>query len=111
MLLDLAQLSAIGTLVLCYMLQGVGRACYEGTNKALYADLFPHDSEAAFSNSVLANGAASAIGFFMFPSFTNGAIAATAFSSACVAIVSYVCAEALSRCKVTPTPPELVTIR
>ncbi len=58
-------------------------------------------SEAAFSNIVLANGGASAIGFFMFPNLTNGAMATTAFLSACVAILAYVCAEVLSRCKST----------
>ncbi len=43
LLFDLEQLAAVGVLVLCYALQGVGRACFEGTNKALYADLFPND--------------------------------------------------------------------
>ena len=50
-------------LILSYVLQGVGRACYEGTNKALYADFFPQDSEAAFANIVLAGGTASAVAF------------------------------------------------
>ena len=27
-----------------YLLQGLGRSCFEGTNKALYADLFPNDA-------------------------------------------------------------------
>ena len=94
-----AELAAFGTLVSCYLLQGVGRACYEGTNKALYADFFPHDSEAAFSNIVLANGAASAVGFFLFPSLPNSTMAGTALSAALVAIVAYAGAEAVQRCK------------
>mmetsp|Transcript_19057 Transcript_19057/g.48798 ORF Transcript_19057/g.48798 Transcript_19057/m.48798 type:complete len:499 (-) Transcript_19057:309-1805(-) len=101
LLLDVEQLAAIGTLVSCYALQGVGRACYEGTNKALYADFFPNDTEAAFSNIVLANGIASAVGFFLFPSLANGTMASIALASAGIAIVGYLGAEALRKCKPT----------
>ena len=55
-------------LVSCYLLHAVGRACFEGTNKALYADFFAGgDESAAFSNIVIANGLASAIAFFTYP--------------------------------------------
>ncbi|KAL3924035.1 MAG: hypothetical protein SGPRY_004038 [Prymnesium sp.] len=57
LLLPAQNLGSWPLLLSCYFLQGVGRACYEGTNKALYADFFPDDSTAAFSNIVLANGA------------------------------------------------------
>ena len=82
-------------LVLTYLLQGVGRACYEGTNKALYADRFPADSEAAFANIVLANGAASAVAYFTFPELSREARATASLASAAVAIVAYVGAEAV----------------
>lgn len=75
--------------------QGVGRACYEGTNKALYADRFPGKSEAAFANIVLANGAASAIAYFTFPELSRPARAAAALASAVLAMVAYAGAEAV----------------
>jgi len=59
-----SDLSAWGVLVPLYLLQGIGRAGYEGTNKALYADFFPRSLPAAFSNIVIANGLASAASFF-----------------------------------------------
>ena len=40
LVLDEDQLAAYFPLVMCYVLQGIGRACFEGTNKALYADFF-----------------------------------------------------------------------
>merc|ERR1712032_1326799 len=41
-------------LVLLYILQGTGRAVYEGTNKAVFATFFPGDkSPGAFANSML----------------------------------------------------------
>ena len=101
LLLDIEQLAATGTLVSCYALQGVGRACYEGTNKALYADFFPNDTEAAFSNIVLANGIASAVGFFLFPSLANGTMASIALVSAGIAMIGYLGAEVLRKCKPT----------
>ena len=86
-------------LILSYVLQGVGRACYEGTNKALYADFFPQDSEAAFANIVLAGGTASAVAFFVFPipELTRMWRASAALVSALIALGAYVGAEAMHR--------------
>jgi len=50
-----------------FVLQGIGRAGFEGTNKATHADLFPEDSEAAFANIILWNGIGSAFAFFLYP--------------------------------------------
>jgi len=86
-------------LIACYVLQAVGRACYEGVNKALYADFFPHDSDAAFANIVLAVGVASAIGFFFFPQLTRPEAATSALVSSCVAVVAYLLAEMVHRRK------------
>uniref|UniRef100_A0A7S3W718 UNC93-like protein MFSD11 n=1 Tax=Emiliania huxleyi TaxID=2903 RepID=A0A7S3W718_EMIHU len=85
---------AFVTVLPFYLLQGAGRAGYEGINKALYADTFgPTDSPAAFSNIVLANGAASAVAYFTFPSLGRHAMAYAAGTCAAVAIVGYIAAE------------------
>jgi len=85
----------------CYFLQGIGRACYEGTNKALYADYFAGDAPAAFSNIVLANGLASAISYFTFPSLDKDTISSIALVCACVTVVCYILAEIVHR-RTTP---------
>jgi MFS family permease len=46
-----------------YSLQGIGRATFEGTLKAVFADYFCHEKEGAFANIVVQNGFASAIGY------------------------------------------------
>lgn len=97
--LELPVLSQIGPLVACFLLQGIGRACYEGTNKALYADFFADDTDAAFANIVLANGLASSIGFFTFPEMDRVGIASTSLAASCVAVVGYLLAEAIRRRK------------
>ena len=84
-----ATISAWPALVSCYLLQGVGRACYEGVNKALYADLFAADAPAAFSNIVLANGVASAAAYFIFPEVSHEGQAAAALAASALAIVTF----------------------
>ena len=84
-----ATISAWPALVSCYLLQGVGRACYEGVNKALYADLFAADAPAAFSNIVLANGVASAAAYFIFPEVSHEGQAAAALAVSALAIVTF----------------------
>ena len=91
------RLGAAPILILCYSLQGIGRAAYEGVNKALYSDFFPEDAPAAFSNIVLANGLAAAFAFFLFPELSQTRMAATTLAVAAVAMVSYVCAELVQR--------------
>jgi hypothetical protein len=46
-----------------YSLQGIGRATFEGTLKAVFADYFCHEKEGAFANIVIQNGFSSAIGY------------------------------------------------
>ena len=84
-------------LISCYLLQGLGRACYEATTKATYADFFPEDGAAAFSNLVLANGLSSAAAYFAFPSLSKGAMAATALGCSSAAIAGYCGALLLER--------------
>eukprot|EP00979_Chaetoceros_neogracilis_P006926 scaffold1406_cov284-Chaetoceros_neogracile.AAC.29 len=52
------------TLVLVYCLQGVGRATFEGTLKAEFAEKFD-DKEAAFGNIIFQNGLITTLGFII----------------------------------------------
>ena len=102
LLLRPEQLGGFGALVPIYLLQGLGRSCFEGTNKALYADLFPHDAAAAFSNIVIFNGGASAAAYFVFPLLAHepnrkSIKAVAALVPACIAVVGYLGAEYLHR--------------
>lgn len=54
-------------LTVFYVLMGAGRAVFENTNKAVFADFFPNDKEAAFANVIFQSGGASALAFFVFP--------------------------------------------
>lgn len=40
-----------------YLIQGIGRAIFETTNKAVFADFFPDNKEGAFSNVIFFSGA------------------------------------------------------
>ena len=167
------QLGTWALIVPCYLLQGIGRASYEGTNRAVcvlrvcaaaapspprmlrastshgavltspspppsvslslppghrdlysfvalnillfalsaatsslsrcngatrsYADFFPNDAPAAFSNIVLANGVASAAAYFVFPHLPRVAMASVALVAALVAIVGYIAAVAVNK--------------
>jgi len=53
------------TLLMVYVLLGIGRATYEGTLRAVFADLFPNNKEGAFSNIILFSGSASTIGYIL----------------------------------------------
>jgi len=102
LLLRPEQLGRFGALVPIYLLQGLGRSCFEGTNKALYADLFPNDAAAAFSNIVIFNGGASAAAYFIFPTLAHepnrkSIKAVAALVPACIALVGYLGAEYLHR--------------
>jgi len=52
-------------LVAVYTSHGVGRATFEGTLKATFADYFPQEKEGAFANIILQNGLSSAIGYVL----------------------------------------------
>ena len=135
LLLSPAQLGRFTALVPIYLLQGLGRSCFEGTNKALYAnpdpdpnpnpspnlnkshpkrhpkpdpnkalyaDFFPSDTAAAFSNIVIFNGGASAAAYFAFPHLAHAPDrrrikAVAALVPACIAVVGYLGAEYLHR--------------
>jgi MFS family permease len=54
-----------GGLIMVYTLQGMGRATFESTLKATFADYFSYEKEGAFANIILQNGLSSAIGYIL----------------------------------------------
>ncbi|KAL3765244.1 hypothetical protein ACHAW5_010863 [Stephanodiscus triporus] len=53
------------TLLFIYTLLGIGRATYEGTLRAVFADFFPNDKEGAFGNVILFTGTSSTVGYVL----------------------------------------------
>eukprot|EP00591_Stephanopyxis_turris_P005843 CAMPEP_0195514266 /NCGR_PEP_ID=MMETSP0794_2-20130614/5704_1 /TAXON_ID=515487 /ORGANISM="Stephanopyxis turris, Strain CCMP 815" /LENGTH=502 /DNA_ID=CAMNT_0040642469 /DNA_START=964 /DNA_END=2472 /DNA_ORIENTATION=+ len=53
------------SLIPIYALHGIGRATFEGTLKATFADYFPYEKEGAFANITLQNGFSSTIGYML----------------------------------------------
>jgi MFS family permease len=52
-------------LIVVYGLYGTGRAVFEGTLKAIFAEYFPHEKEGAFANMILQSGLTSTVGFVL----------------------------------------------
>jgi MFS family permease len=52
-----------GLLIMVYTLHGTGRATFEGTLKATFADYFSYEKEGAFANIIVQNGLSGAIGY------------------------------------------------
>lgn len=52
-------------LLLVYTFHGTGRATFEGTLKATFADYFAYEKEGAFANIILQNGLSGAIGYVL----------------------------------------------
>ena len=48
-----------------YILHGTGRAVFEGTTRAVFAEYFYYEKEGAFANIILQNGLACAVGYFL----------------------------------------------
>ena len=57
-------------LITIYALEGIGRATFEGTLKAIFADYFPYEKEGAFANIILQNGLSTAIAYIASTSLT-----------------------------------------
>jgi MFS family permease len=53
-----------GLLLFVYSMEGIGRATFESTLKALFADYFTYEKEGAFANIILQYGIASTLGYF-----------------------------------------------
>lgn len=54
-------------IVVMYIIGGSGRAVFESTNKATFADFFPNNAEGAFANVIVQSGVSSAFASFIFP--------------------------------------------
>ncbi|KAL7466930.1 hypothetical protein ACHAXS_007201, partial [Conticribra weissflogii] len=54
----------IHSLLVIYVLLGIGRSTYEGTLRAIYADYFADETEGAYANIILFNGLASMVGYW-----------------------------------------------
>eukprot|EP00522_Entomoneis_paludosa_P012788 CAMPEP_0172440770 /NCGR_PEP_ID=MMETSP1065-20121228/1381_1 /TAXON_ID=265537 /ORGANISM="Amphiprora paludosa, Strain CCMP125" /LENGTH=517 /DNA_ID=CAMNT_0013189781 /DNA_START=103 /DNA_END=1656 /DNA_ORIENTATION=- len=52
-----------------YAMQGTGRATFEGTLKAVFADFFQSEKEGAFANIIFQNGSATALGYALSSGF------------------------------------------
>jgi MFS family permease len=63
-------------LVAFYLLQGVGRAVYESTNKAVFADFFPENAPGAFANCIMQSSLSMAACFFLSQSLNVHVLAA-----------------------------------
>lgn len=51
------------SLIFVYTCHGIGRATFEGTLKATFADFFAYEKEGAFANIILQNGLSGALGY------------------------------------------------
>lgn len=89
------QLGRWSVLLPLYAAHGLGRAVWEGPNRALTADFFPTEREGAFANMVMQNGLASTVGYFAFPAMSPAAMAAVCVANLCLWIVGYLAAAAI----------------
>lgn len=78
------------SLVILYVLLGFGRAMYETTNKALFADFFPgQQSPSAFANLTLQNSLAFTFCFFLSPIISGAALASIALVFSALIVPMY----------------------
>lgn len=77
-----------GSLLLIYVLLGIGRSTYEGTLRAVFADFFPQEREGAFANIILSTGLASVLGFWL-AGVSPFALEVVTIASALLAIVGF----------------------
>lgn len=79
----------------------MGRAIWEGPNRALIADLFSDNREGAFANTIMQSGLASTVGYFAFPSLIPHAgarplaMGATCLVNVVLAVLGYAAAAAM----------------
>lgn len=52
-------------LLFVYSAEGIGRATFEGTLKAVFADYFSYEKEGAFANIILQDGLASSVAYYL----------------------------------------------
>ncbi len=61
---------------------------FESTNKAILADAFPVQKEAAFAAATAASGGSAALAFFLFPHLEKGAMVLITGISAIISIAA-----------------------
>jgi len=59
------------TLIVLYIVAGNGRAVFESTNRAVFADFFPKTSAGAFAFMAVQSGLAGTIGFLVFTKYID----------------------------------------
>jgi len=72
-----------------YILQGLGRAVFESTNRAAFADFFPDDNQSAFANCSLQVNTAFALSFFLQTVLTQTSLATVVMLLAGLTPLSY----------------------
>jgi len=75
-----------------YVIAGSGRAVFESTNKATFADFFPNDAPGAFANLMFQSGGTSAVAFFLFPYLNKFTMALITGGTGILAIFGLLCA-------------------
>eukprot|EP01064_Diplonema_japonicum_P030709 TRINITY_DN5292_c3_g1_i1.p1 TRINITY_DN5292_c3_g1~~TRINITY_DN5292_c3_g1_i1.p1 ORF type:complete len:509 (+),score=136.17 TRINITY_DN5292_c3_g1_i1:55-1581(+) len=81
-----------GTLIPIFICFGCARAVWEGPNKAVIADMFKNDSEAAFANLILQLGTTSSIAFISFRFLNSLTKEFIVVSTSTLAIFGYIIA-------------------
>mmetsp|Transcript_130137 Transcript_130137/g.236452 ORF Transcript_130137/g.236452 Transcript_130137/m.236452 type:complete len:433 (-) Transcript_130137:101-1399(-) len=76
-------------LVLFFVLQGIGRAVYESTNRAIFSDFFQDAPEGAFANVTLQASISPAVCFFLSDKLQETTIFAMIIVSAVLTMVGY----------------------
>lgn len=93
-------------LIVLYIFQGTGRAVFESTNKAVFADFFPGEaSVGAFANVMLQSSLSFAISFFLGARLQGPALGAIVVVLACLTPLGYATA-ILSRRAAAGKPSE-----
>jgi len=92
------------SLISVFISQGIGRALFEGTLRASFADFFPKDTEAAFANMVLQNGLGFAASYFLSERIPWVAYEALIIVFAILAFLGYRKAISLNRLHLTFSP-------
>jgi len=78
-------------LFVLYTVHGVGRAIYESTTRAVFADIWSSKDVQpfAFANIIISNGMVSAVMFFIDPYLSKGAMCGVGIGSAVCGILGY----------------------
>lgn len=96
-------------LVPMYTVYGLARAVFEGQNKAILQDFFPHQGAAWSANYILSSGIASGVGFILFPHLSKLAITTICSGTSFLGILGFVLAQRLYAQRVAEIIQEVET--